>query len=129
MLFWKRNYGKTCRKMFYFRKILREFVINFFHNIFFYSKNVRKETQKYLAKVNDNKSVKSKRDKKSEPGVGTLTKDQTVVVQKKIQEQIKKNEDQFKIQEKKSKTQNTKCFENDLIPGLGSFPRHVSYES
>lgn len=80
------------------------------------------ETQKYLAKVNDNKSVKSKRDKKSEPGVGTLTKDQTVVVQKKIQEQIKKNEDQFKIQEKKSKTQSTKCFENDLIPGLGSFP-------
>ena len=88
--------------------------------------NIRKETQKYLAKVNDNKSVKSKRDKKSEPGVGTLTKDQTVVVQKKIQEQIKKNEDQFKIQEKKSKTQSTKCFENDLIPGLGSFPRNVS---
>lgn len=75
--------------------------------------------------MNDNKSVKSKRDKKSEPGVGTLTKDQTVVVQKKIQEQIKKTEDQFKIQEKKSKTQSTKCFENDLIPGLGSFPRNV----
>lgn len=102
---------------------------NFYANILFHNfepiKTFPKETQKYLAKVNDNKSVKSKRDKKSEPGVGTLTKDQTVVVQKKIQEQIKKTEDQFKIQEKKSKTQSTKCFENDLIPGLGSFPRNV----
>ena len=82
-----------------------------------------------MAKVNDNKSVKSKREKKNEPGVGTLTKDQTVVVQKKIQEQIKKTEDQFKIQDqqlKKTKVQTPKCFENDLIPGLGSFPRNVS---